>query len=243
MVLLSVDDPLAVEVVGAIRSGAVAHLGQLLAEHPPLAAARVGDQCESRTLLHVATDWPGHHPDGPATVDLLVQAGADVHARFVGGHRETALHWAASSGDVAVLNVLVGAGADVQADGGVVDEGTPLADAVAFGQWQAARRLLAHGARPNLWQAAALGLTDVVGRRLAGPPPAAPQDVTRAFWCACHGGQRATAEQLRDQGADLNWVGFDGLSPLDAAVRVEAHDLVRWLQQVGARPASPEGAG
>jgi hypothetical protein len=73
----------------------------------------------------------------------------------------------------------VDAGANIEADGAVFGGGTPMADAVAFGQWMAARRLLERGAQTNLWQAAALGLLDrvrehlaVVGRRvvLSGSP-------------------------------------------------------------------------
>jgi ankyrin repeat protein len=44
-----------------------------------------------------------------ATVAALVEAGADVNARFTGPHTETPLHWAASSGDVAVLDALLDA--------------------------------------------------------------------------------------------------------------------------------------
>lgn len=43
----------------------------LLAENPWLATARLGDdgpEGMSRTLLHVVTDWPGHFPNGAATV-------------------------------------------------------------------------------------------------------------------------------------------------------------------------------
>lgn len=47
----------------------------------------------------------------------------------------------------------------------MIGGGTPLADATAFGQWRAARRLVERGARTELWQEAALGLMDrVVGR-------------------------------------------------------------------------------
>jgi hypothetical protein len=63
-----------------------------------------------------------------------------------GAHGETALHWAASSDDVEVRDALLDAGADLEAPGSVIDGGTPLADAVAFGQWNAARRLLERGA-------------------------------------------------------------------------------------------------
>jgi ankyrin repeat protein len=61
-----------------------------------------------------------------------------------------------------------------------------------------------------------------------GHPPCA-QDVTEAFWAACHGGQRATAELLLARGADPDWVGYDGLTPLEAARRSGADDVVAWL--------------
>jgi ankyrin repeat protein len=92
----------------------------------------------SRTLLHVATDWTGHFPNGAETVAILIEAGADVNARFTGPHTETPLHWAASSNDIEVPNILLDAGAYIDASGGVIACGTPLDNAVAFGQWQAA---------------------------------------------------------------------------------------------------------
>ncbi|MFC4056089.1 hypothetical protein ACFOY4_40930 [Actinomadura syzygii] len=74
----------------------------------------------SRTLLHVATDWPGHYPNGPQSPGVLVAAGTPVNGRFAGPHSETALHWAASSDDVPVLDALLDAGADNEADGAVI---------------------------------------------------------------------------------------------------------------------------
>lgn len=46
----------------------------------------------------------------------LVDAGADVNARFRGPHAETPLHWAASTDDVDVLDALIGCGAAHQLD-------------------------------------------------------------------------------------------------------------------------------
>ncbi|WP_089229377.1 ankyrin repeat domain-containing protein [Actinacidiphila glaucinigra] len=235
---MSTDDPLAIAVVEAIQAGDVPALHVLLAEHPGLAAVRLGDERMSRTLLHVATDWPGNYPSGPAAVTALVEAGADLEGRFAGSHAETALHWAASSDDVPVLDRLLDLGADIEVGGGVIGEGTPMADAVAFGQWKAARRLLERGARTTLWQAAALGELDRVAAYFApdAPPPPA-QDVTGALWCACHGGQRSAVEYLLDRGGDINWIGYDNLTALDAADREGHPALVAWLRGRGAKSA------
>jgi len=64
------------------------------------------------------------------------------------------------------------------------------------------------------------------------------EEITGSFWGACHGGQRGTAEYLLSRGADLSWVGWDGLTPLDAAERHGATDLANWLRALGARSAT-----
>jgi ankyrin repeat protein len=220
--------------VEAVRAGDVESLKRLLTANPDLSKGRVDGQ---RTLLHVATDWPAHFPNSAATVEVLIAHGADVNAPFIGRHSETALHWAASSDDVAALDALLDHGADIEASGGVIDNGTPLADAVAFGQWRAARRLVERGAQTALWQAAALGLIARVEEHFAADPVRAAGEATNAFWCACHGGQRVTAEYLLDRGADMNWIGHGGLSPLDAATRSGALGLADWLRSRGARSA------
>ena len=104
-----------------------------------------------------------------------------------------------------------------------------MADAVAFGQWNAARRLLERGARTELWQAAALGLADRVHAELAATPPPGPGDLDNALWCAAHGGQRKTAELLIARGADPAWVGHDDLTAAQAAARSGADELAAWL--------------
>ena len=226
------DSPLARRVTDAIRSGDAAALQQLLDEHPGLAHARVDDaRCrQSRTLLHVVTDWPGNVPEAAAKISVLVAAGADVNARFTGPHSETPLHWAASSDDVEALDALLDAGADIEADGAVIGGGGPIADAVAFGQWNAARRLLDRGATTNLWQAAALGLLDRVEAELARATTT-QEDLDNALWCAAHGGQRETAELLLGRGADPTWVGHDDLTAAQAAERSGARELAAWLSE------------
>jgi len=248
MQTISVNDPIAVAVVKAIRAGDVSALERLFAVNPRLATAQLdgapdgcGDGGIRRSLLHVATDWPGHHPNGPAIVAALVTAGADIDARVSGPHSETPLHWAASSGDVAVLDALLDAGADIEADGAVIAGGTPLADATAFAQWNAAKRLVERGARTTLFDAAALGLLDRVSDGVDAKDPPEREALTSAFWGACHGGQQATAAYLLARGADLDWVGYDGLTPLDAARRSEATEVVEWLRSRGARSAETAG--
>jgi uncharacterized protein len=129
---------------------------------------------------------------------------------------------------------------DIEAPGGVIGGGSALADAVAFGQWQAAQRLVERGARANLWQAAGLGLMDRVKEHFVSKSAPTQDEITNAFWSACHGGQQAAAAFLLDRGAKLNWVGYDQLTPLDAANRSGAKELVEWLRQRGAKSANVE---
>lgn len=222
--------------VEAIRAGDVTLLEQLLAANPGLATARPDGQ---RTLLHTATDWPGHFPNAAAVIALLVAAGADVNAPMHGTHTETPLHWAASSNDIAALDALLDHGANIEATGAVIGGGTPLADAVAFAQWDAARRLIERGAESNLWQSAALGMLDRLSPLLAATPPPTEPELTQAFWCACHGGQQPAAALLLAHGANPHWIGYDNLTPLGAAQRSGSTTVVAWLEPIIAS-ASPQ---
>ncbi len=146
----------------------------------------------------------------------------------------TATDWPASSDDVEAIDALLDGGADIEATGAVIDDGTAMADAVVFTCFRAARRLVERGAQTNLWQSAALGLRNRVERFFAATPGPSADEVTNAFWHACRSGQRAMAEWLLARGADLNWVGHDGMTPLDAARRNGAVEVVEWLEGRGA---------
>jgi len=237
--ILNIDEPLAVAAASAIRAGDVASLRNLLEGNRDLAQARTLDArgCQ-RTLLHIATDWPGNFPNVAETIALLVDYGANVNAPVKGPHSETPLHWAASTDDVAALDALLDRGAAIEATGAVIAGGTPLADAVGFGQWKCARRLLERGAKANLWQSAAMGLMDRIELEFGERAPSL-EEITGAFWCACHGGQRACAEFLLDRGADLNWVGWDNKTPLDAAKRSGESELAAWLESRQAASREP----
>ena len=218
-----------------IRNGDTSTLERLISQDVALVHSRPDNQ---RTLLHIATDWPGHFRNVRLTIATLVTHGADVNAKFAGGaHTETPLHWAASSDDVEALDALLEHGADIESTGAVIAGGTPLADAVAFGTWRAARRLIAGGAQSTLWQSAALGLLGRVKEQLASQPTPAEPEITNAFWNACHGGQLETARYLLGRGADLHAVGHDQLTPWAAALRNGNPELVEWLRAQGAAPA------
>jgi uncharacterized protein len=112
-----------------------------------------------------------------------------------------------------------------------------MSDAVVFAQWETARRLIERGARTTVWQAAALGLLDRVEEYCALQPPPSSDEITNAFWHACRGGQRQTAEYLLGRGVELNWIGHDGKTPLQVAHESGAEDLIDWLRSQGAKLA------
>lgn len=110
------DDPVVVSLTELVRVGDVSGMNELLTAHPLLAIERFGNVEMSCTALHVAADWPGHYPSVAETIAALAAAGAPIDGRFAGPHRETALHWAASS-----VEPVVGKDADAVtgADSGV----------------------------------------------------------------------------------------------------------------------------
>jgi hypothetical protein len=236
-------DPLAQALVESIHAGDVQTLNRLLREHPGLATARIVDEKGgSATPLHAVTDWPGFFPNGPRIVAVLIGAGADPDASVEGSwHAETPLHWAPSSDDVEVARALVDGGADIEAPGASIAGGTPLDDAVGYGCWHVARLLIARGARVDrLWHAAALGMISRAEELLASGSPT-EQQLTDAFWQACHGGQRRMAEHLLARGADLNGTpSWGDDTPLDAAESVDTgrQALITWLRDLGAKTSS-----
>lgn len=250
MLRLRDDDPLALSLSGAIQNGDLVALERLVRERSDLVTARIEKNGRARTLLHVATDWPGHFPNGPAVVTALIDAGAEPNARCEGmTHTETPLHWVASSDDVEAFEVLITAGADIEALGGSIGGGTPLDNAVGYCQWQVARRLVECGARTRLWHAAALGLMSRVEASFGGDAAPTPEEITTAFYQACAGGQREPAEYLFCRGADINWIpdwGSKKKTALDVALdhdsannqRSPAEGLVEWLISQGAKSAA-----
>src|SRR5579859_7996127 len=237
------DDATAEALIEAIHAGDADTLRKVLTGHPGLAAARLVDEKGgSSTALHVAADWPGFFPNGPEIVQVLIEAGADPNTAVEGSwHAETALHWAASSDDVEVARALIDGGADIEAPGASIAGGSPLDDAVGYGCWQVARLLVERGARVDrLWHAAALGMLTRAEELIAASAPSR-QELTDAFWQACHGGQRRMAEHLLALDADLNGTpSWGGGTPFDVAESVDTgrEALLTWLRERGAKHAT-----
>ena len=250
MPAVHISDPHVTSAKKAIEAGDLDGLARLLGDHPALAVERIERRGGALTLLHFAADWPGHFPNGAETIRLVVEAGGHVDGRTEGKSSETPLHWAASCNDIAVLDALLDCGADIDAPGAFGGPGGPLDNAVGFGQWAAARRLVERGARVKLWHVAALGMSDELEAFFTDPPEPAADEITEAFWQARHGGQQQAAEYLRERGADINWIGYSDATPLDMARAGAENDgaptcdpeilalLVGWLETQGGRTAS-----
>ena len=245
--MLAGDDPVAVELLLAIRGGDIATVERLLRRHPGLERARVaGRKGGWRTPLHMVADWPGFFPNGPHIVRLLAAAGADPNDRAPEPRSETPLHWAASSDDAEVAEALIDAGADIQGPQGSI--GTPLANAIGYACWQVARLLVARGARvEELWQAAALGdrrrLEELL---IAGPAPSPAEIINPAFWHACRAGHVRIAATLLDRGADIGFAPeyAGGQTPIQAVTDADTRHqaMLTWLRDHGAAESSPAPA-
>ena len=234
--VLAESDRAAFELLRAIKRGDAEQLTRILTADPGLARSWIN----GITLLHHFADAPGHRPNPAAVVAALVAAGADLDAHVRGSwHNETPLHWAASNDDLALIDVLIDAGADIEHPGSSIDGGPPIQSALGYAQWAAVRRLRERGARIGLSHAAVLGLTEMVAA-LVETTAVDGDQVSVAFWNACRAGQLETARYLLSQGGDLNWPApWDGSTPLDAATARHQRETVAWLRAQGARPGHP----
>jgi ankyrin repeat protein len=227
------SDRAAFELLRAVKRGDDGQLARILEADPGLASSWIG----GRTPLHHFADAPGHRPNATAVVNELAAAGADLdaHARD-SWHHETPLHWAASNDDVALIDALLDAGADIEHPGSSIDGGPPIQSALGYAQWAAVRRLWERGAETGLSHAAALGLTETVTSLVeTGQPPPDRDDISVAFWNACRAGQLPVASYLLAHGADLNWPApWDGSTPLDAAIAKHQRETAAWLRDNGA---------
>ncbi len=210
-----------VEARAAVADGDVTALAAVINRSRAVVNACSPDN--ERTLLHTIADYPGHRKNGLEMAQLLIDHGADVNARFqhpnVATSRETPLHWAASNDDVDLAALLLDAGADIDMDGGVIENGTPLWDATIFGGVHVCNLLIERGAHSNIMSAAAAGRLDLVAQYfdeagqltpaacvVSGGSTRTPEIVLNAaFGFACSAGHATMARRLLDAGADPTW--------------------------------------
>lgn len=234
----------------AIRGGDVDTLKTLLAQEPDLVQATTEDN--QRTLLHTLADFPSHTPRQAEVARLLIEGGADVNARIphakVDHSRETPLHWAASNDDVALAEILLDAGAEIDSDGGVILAATPLWNAVIFRCVNVANLLIDRGAAVNLMIAAGAGRRDLVatyfdeGGQVVENEGALPcwdevrdpkSALNSAFGFACRNGHLTVARELLERGADPTVKNPAGDTPFKQAQDGAHRIIVTWLKERG----------
>lgn len=237
--------------IQCIRDGHVEDLQAWLAEHANRVNDTLGDN--PRTLLHYATDWPGFLPRVAESITALIEAGADVNARYAGPATEAAetpLHWTASSDDIDAARVLIDAGADLNSTGGCIGNGTPLTLAVIFQKWRVAEALVEAGAIVSLPLVSGMGRLDLVKTffdkedRFVNPHPTMPhadtvtnaeEQVNGAVCLSAMAGRQEVLEFLLARGGDVNATSPVQTTALDEAINNGHEDVAEYLKAAGAR--------
>lgn len=201
--------------------------------------------------------FAAQHGNLEQTQELLASNPALVKTK--GDYDRTPLHWAAEKNHCRLAEVLIAAGADINAE--TTWGSTPLQWAANMGNREVADLLLKNGAASqlNMWAAAGLGMLDVVQsfwdspntlkpnagqtrtRKLAdgqwgkaAPPESYADLVSDAFYIAARNGQIGVAEFLLEKGADINCRGFFGAPGLNWAAINGHREMVEFLIARGA---------
>lgn len=205
----------------------------------------------NRTPLHLAS-----HNSYYQIVEILLEHGVSVNA--LDNHGQTALHLAtiqplhiaALNGHVSIISTLIHHG--VSLDPKKFDELSPIAVAIAEGQFEAVKRLLEAGASTSFqWNgyrstalhwAARHASTDWIRLLLATGLPVDMDELgkeTPLFYAAAHGCV-SVVKLLFDSGVDLNhlshltYIGHAGGTPLHWAAKRGHADDVKALIDAGA---------
>jgi ankyrin repeat protein len=185
-------------------------------------------------------------PD-PAKVRLLLARGADVKARAPSGADALTIA-AANRGDTESLQLLLNAGAEVQAPQGTRGRQSPLLLASMTGDIENVKLLLAHGADPNkapnpqantpLAAAVTFGYADVSQTLIAAGANATLTEATgiNLLHWAVITGRPMIIPLLVKAGASVNSVDESGYTPLMYAATIDFGDaeLVKALLKAGA---------
>ena len=224
--------------LGAAERGDAAAVAQILDEHPTIVNERgtLVEHTGLRTALHFGVQHE-------SVVRLLLERGADPNIRDEGDNAFP-LHFAAESGDLPVIRLLVEHGAQTVA-GEVDDHELDIVGwATAFYDTkpnpQVLDYLLTHGAQHTMFSAVATGAVDVI-RELAGGTPGLvnkPMDRTnhrrRPLHLAIVKKQLGSLATLVDLGADLEATDIAGLTPLDQAALSGERAMAEMLLERGA---------
>ncbi len=218
----------------------------LLATQPDL----VHERHDGTTALHVAVQ----HPDA---VRLLLEQGADPHARDVGDNA-LPLHFAAGGGSIESVRLLLDAGSDVHGVGDL-HQMDVIGWATLFRETHRAvvDLLVERGARHHIFTAIALGDLDLLRRVVSDDPKAMTRRLSKyeQEQTALHyviapadglvgglfrtGGHYRTLDLLIELGADLEATDAKGRTPLAVAMLRGDVEAMRRLHAAGARPPAP----
>lgn len=224
-----------------ILSGDRNQLTQYIKNHPESLHQPViwgGDNTIQTELIYFVVGLPFHKllecEKATMILEELLTHISDVTPRNTNG--ETPLHGSVSYGEVEMSRLLITAGADLEADGGVIENGTPLLLAVFFGMLECARLLVEHGATvTDLAIPAGMGDTATL-TALLKDRQFDQEQLQRAFAFACINGQQVTATILLQKGADINAIAYRDLNGLHWTAYRNQSRMAEFLLQQGADP-------
>ncbi|MCB1552797.1 MAG: ankyrin repeat domain-containing protein [Xanthomonadales bacterium] len=214
-----------------------------------------------RFLLDAGADPNARNADGDTALgsvscvdlrsaELLIERGAQVDIADDVVHY-TPLHHCADRGEVAVIELLIAHGAEV--DAARKDGSTPLHDAAEGGRREAVSALLRHGASPvlrddrqrtPLFRALDRGVNNVIDLLAVPEAIDIPNDKgTTALMRAIYNDDELSARWLVEHGADVRLASHSGETALHVAAGYASVDLVRFLLDEGAEVNAADSFG